>query len=234
MRLRSMWKNAHQAVEAAGQLRLLDSAPQAARLEDADSRTAMRARLIESGRRAAIRVALTDAGRRLPDPAPGPAVPEKGPPMTTAMDLSGTWSVAAFHRACEDAHVDLGAFHSAWLHAWLTRLDLGHRHACLDIAHRHEAYGPLCTAREASPPLTACLPLPPACGAALTACGALPPRWPEGAAQRLLVAMVKANEFLAPPPTTSPGAPSRSGTPSSPTRRGASSTTTASTISATG
>jgi hypothetical protein len=119
--------------------------------------------------------------------------------MTTAMDLSGTWSVPAFHRACEDASVDLDGFHMAWLYAWLIRLDLGPRHACLDVAHRHEAYGPLCTAREAAPSLTACLPLPPACGAALTACGALPPRWPEGAAQRLLVAMVKAKDFLVPP-----------------------------------
>jgi hypothetical protein len=122
--------------------------------------------------------------------------------MTTATDLSGTWSVDAFYRACESAHVDLDAFHLAWVRAWLTHPDhMPHAKDCpITVAHRHESDGPLCTARGATAPhcgltLTACLPLPPACGPALVACGALPPGWPEAAAQRLVVAMIKAKEF---------------------------------------
>jgi hypothetical protein len=57
--------------------------------------TALDPTLIDAGDRAATRA--TELWP--PDPAPGPARPETGPPMTTATALSGTWSVDAFFRA---------------------------------------------------------------------------------------------------------------------------------------
>jgi hypothetical protein len=63
--------------------------------------------------------------------------------MTTATDLSGTWSVATFYRA----HLDL----------------------------EHLSNSKECCVR--------CVP-------ALTACGVLPPGWPEAAAHRLVRRMI--------------------------------------------
>jgi hypothetical protein len=73
--------------------------------------------------------------------------------MTAVQDLSGTWSVAAFHRAIKLAHLDLERL-----------IDRNN--------HHHESFVP-----------------------AFTACGALPPGWPEAVARRLAWTMFQAEHF---------------------------------------
>jgi hypothetical protein len=110
---------------------------------------------------------------------------------TTATDLSGTWSVAAFFRACATAPVDLHAFRRAWGRAYVDRLNRGHLAADCPLARAGGRPHP----PDCAPLFTAWLPLPPACEPALAVCGALPPGWPDAAAQRLVDAMIRRKAF---------------------------------------
>jgi hypothetical protein len=110
-------------------------------------------------------------------------------------DLSGTCSVTAFFRACATASVDLHAFRRAWGLAYGDLLDRGYHGTSDCQLAPYEVVGGQPHAPDCNLRIPLGLPFPPPCAPALVACGAVPPGWPEAAAQRLVDAMLRRQAF---------------------------------------
>ena len=116
-----------------------------------------------------------------------------------ATDLSRTWSVAAFFRACATAPVNLHAFRRAWGLAYGDLLDRGYHGTSDCQLAPYKVVGGQPHAPDCSLRIPLGLPFPPPCAPALVACGAVPPGWPEAAAQRLVDAMLRRRDPHYPP-----------------------------------